>query len=485
MSAPDKKPRKPRKPNLSAPVDLSSLEHVPPHNIDAERGVIGSLLLDPLVCDDIISIVSEDDFYFDPNRRIFKHLMELRSNGGAIDLLLLHNHLQASDELEAVGGMAYLGELMQSVHVSAHAVHYAKIVREKGTLRRLIHAGSGIIRDAYAPDVSTKELLNKSALQMSELCEAQTTNQVTDLAAVMIDAAAYLDRKMQGLTDGIPTGFIDLDNLIEGLHPNELIIVAARPSMGKTAFALNIAEHVAVKEKQSVLVVSLEMARLELALRLICSRGHIDSYKIKKNLLSEEERHRFMDIGNELSQAPMFIDDTPSRTVSEIAAVARRLKRQSDLKLLVIDYIGLIEPENPMDPRQEQVAKIARRLKGLARELHVPILCLAQLNRQAEAGGREGNRPRLSHLRDSGAIEQDADVVMFIHREEKYMDREKAEEKGLLGIAEIIVAKQRNGATDDVKLHWFGEHTRFANKADEAAEAYADFAEHGGEPMVF
>jgi replicative DNA helicase len=429
-----------------------------------------------MLSDDIVPLVVADDFYFDPNRRIFKHLIEMRNDGSGIDLLLLINRLQEASELEAVGGQAYLGELMNSVHVTAHAEYYAKIVREKSVLRQLIHTCSSVIQGAFAPDSTPKDLLNKSASQMNELCESQTTNQVVDLKTIMFDAGAYLDRKMRGESDTVKTGFLDLDDMTDGMHPNELIILAARPSVGKTAFATNIAEHVSVNLKQTVLLVSLEMSAQELALRLICSRGKIDSNKIRRNFLSDAEKSRFMETANDLSQATMFIDDTPSRTVSEIAAVARRLKRQNDLRFVVIDYLGLIEPENPNDPRQEQVAKNARRLKGLARELHLPILCLAQLNRQADFS--KDSRPRLAHLRESGAIEQDADVVLFVHRPDKEM---KPEDKGyseVVGIAEIIVAKQRNGPTGEMKLNWIGKHTRFQNLSDKTIEEYDDFAAH-------
>jgi replicative DNA helicase len=470
---------------LSVPIDLSVLEKAPPHDLDAERAVIGALIREPELCDEVVMVLRDpDDFYHDAHKRIFSHMMKMRGDNSSIDLLLLVNNLKLTDELDLVGGHAYLGELMDSVPISVHAPHYAKIVREKATLRKLIHAGSEIVRDAYAPETLTKDLLNRAALQMSQLCEAQTINQVTDMAALMMDAAAYMDRKGQGLVDGVKTGFPDLDNLIEGLHPNELIILAARPGMGKTALALNIAENIAVEDNNTILFVSLEMAKLELALRLICSRAKLDSGRVRKNILSQEEYGRFLDIADKLARAPMYIDDTPSRTVAEIAAVARRLKRQQDLKLLVIDYIGLITPENAEDPRQEQVAKIARRLKGLARELHVPILCLAQLNRQADTGRRD-ERPRLSQLRESGAIEQDADVVMFIYRKEMEMSQEQAAEKDLAHRAELIVAKQRNGATDDVPLIWRGEWTRFFSAAEHREQAYTEDFGNYAEPVVF
>ena len=480
-----KKPRKSRKPNLSEPIDLSVLEKSPPHDLDAERAVLGALLREPELCDEVVMVLRDpDDFYHDAHKRIFSHMMKMRSNNSSIDLLLLVNNLQTTDELDLVGGQFYLGELMTSVPISAHADSYAKIVREKATLRKLIHAGSEIVRDAYAPETHTKDLLDKAALKMSLLCEAQTTNQVTDMIALMADVMTHMLRKEQGLVDGVKTGFNDLDNLIDGLHQNELIILAARPGMGKTALALNITDNIAVKENNTVLFVSLEMAKMELALRLICSRAGLDSNRVRKGMLGKDELGRFSDVVDELSQAPLFIDDTPSRTVAEIAAVARRLKRKHDLKLLVVDYIGLITPENPEEPRQEQVAKIARRLKGLARELHVPVLCLAQLNRQADTGGRN-DRPRLSHLRESGAIEQDADVVIFIHRKDKDVSQEQAATEDIADRAELIVAKQRNGATDDIPLFWQGEYTRFLSVSVHHTQAYEnDFGKHA-EPKEF
>lgn len=468
---------KKRKSEDSQSVDLSALGRTPPHDLEAERGVIGSLLLVPDLCDDVLPMLTAENFYSDAHRRLYRNIIEMRNDQIGIDILLLRNRLQKSEELEAVGGEAYLAELVQSVHVTAHATHYAKIVHEKALLRKLIDTSATALQNAFEPETSAKELLNKASQQMFELCESQTTNQVVDLYTLVLETSSYLDMKMSGKTDGLSTGFADLDNVIDGLHPNELIIVAARPSMGKTAFATNIAENVAINHKLPVLMVSLEMSRLELGLRLVCSRGRIDSNKIRKNFMSQSDKDRFAQTCGAISKAPLYIDDTPSRTVMEIAAVARRLKTREDLRLLVIDYLSLIEPESSDDSRQEQVAKNARRLKTLARELKIPILCLAQLNRQAEE--MKDHRPRLSHLRESGAIEQDADVVMFVHREEKYVPRETAEEKGLIGQAEIIVAKQRNGPTEDVKLTWVGEYTRFMDLSRHNEEAYAEVGEEG------
>jgi replicative DNA helicase len=478
------KPRKSRKPNLSAPIDLSVLEKAPPHSYEAERAVIGALLREPELCDEVVMILNDpDDFYHDAHKRIYRHLMKMRSDNSSIDLLLLINNLTQANELEIIGGQGYLGELMDSVPTTTHVPHYAKIVKEKATLKKLIHVGSEIIRRAYAPETLTKELLYQAASDMNLLCENQTVNQVTDMEALMRDVGDYMNRKLKGQVDGVKTGFPDLDNLIGGLHPNELIILAARTGMGKTALALNIADNVATAKK-AVLFVSLEMARIELATRLICSRTQLNSYKIRHNRLTNEEFRIFLDAANELKTLPMYIDDTPSRSIAEIAAQARKYKRQEDLQLLVVDYIGLIRPENANEMRQEQVAKIARQLKLLARELHIPVLCLAQVNRQAEMGkgntGWQNERPRLSHLRESGAIEQDADVVMFVHREEMYMSKEKAEEKGVVNKADLIVAKQRNGAIDDVPLVFRKEWTRFYSETEHTEEEYRE--DFGSEP---
>ena len=279
---------------------------------------------------------------------------------------------------------------------------------------------------------------------------------------------------MQGehVTGGVETLLTDFDAMTGGLHESELIILAARPSMGKTALAMNIAENVAVEQGAPVLFVSLEMASIELADRLLCSRARVNGHRLRNGTISTDDRKRLVDTAAEISEAPLFVDDSPSRTVTEIAAAARRIRRHGDhLGLIVIDYLQLLEPDNPRDPRQEQVSRMTRRLKGLAREMKVPILCLSQLNRQAEDS--KDHRPRLSHLRESGAIEQDADVVMFVHREEYYLRGEEAEQ--VAGQGEIIISKQRNGPVGDVELIWRKEFTRFENKAPERLQEFDDF----------
>lgn len=450
----------------ASPTDVNSLllDRLPPHNLEAEKGVIGAMLLDPIACDDVVALVKPSDFYSDAHRRLYAMLMEIHAETSGADVVLLAERLRARNELEAVGGEAYIAQIMQEVQVAAHATHYATIVRDKATLRQLIHTSASILARSFDASLPPTEIINKAAQEIFEVCESRTQSQVQPVSDLMRLVFDLLDRRMRGETSGLQTGFTGLDAMTGGMHPSELTIIAARPSMGKTALVMNIADHVAVHEKRPVLVVSLEMSKTELAQRLVCARGRVDSQHFKGGYLKDDEMSRLVHASDALQQAPLFIDDTPSRSLAEIAAVGRRLKRQHDLALLVIDYLGLVQPDNQQDPRQEQVARMARRLKGLARELHLPIVCLAQLNRQTEQ--MRDNRPRLSNLRESGAIEQDADVVLFVHREERYMSREEAEEKGVLNKAEIIIAKQRNGAIGEVELNWFGEFTRFDNKSN-------------------
>ena len=452
------------------------LDRLPPQNLDAEKAVLGSLLLDSGMCDDVIMILRADDFYSNVHQKLFGHIVAMHDEGSRIDTVLMVERLKQAGDFEAIGGEQYLAEVLQTVAVPAHAAYYARIVRDKATLRSLIHASTEILRDAYDPTFEPREMIGRAEEKIFALHDSRSSDQLASMHDVLVEAFEHIDKRMEeGSATGTPTGFVDLDNMTGGLHESELVILAARPSMGKTALATNIADHVTVESNQCALFVSLEMARLELAQRMLCARGEINGKKFRGNYLSGEDRDKLVEASAKLSKAPLYIDDTPSRTVTEIAAAARRLKRRQGLSLIVIDYLQLIEPDNAKDPRQEQVAKIARRLKGLARELRVPILCLAQLNRQAEA--TKDNRPRLSHLRESGAIEQDADVVMFVHREEYYHTKEEAREQNLVGQAELIVAKQRNGPTGEVKVHWFQDFTRFKNAAQKAYDEFEQFGD--------
>jgi replicative DNA helicase len=460
-----------------ARVSSEILDRLPPQNLDAEKGVLGSLLLDPNLCDDVALLLRGEDFYADQNQKLYTHLLAMHEEGGRIDATLLMERLRQSGDLEAVGGAAYLAEVLHSVPYAANAVYYAEIVQAKATLRALIHASTEILRDAYEPTLDPRELVNRAEEQIFAVRDQRSNDHVSPIHDVLVEAFDRIDARLEhGEGVGVPTGFTDLDNLTGGLHEAEFVVLAARPSMGKTALAMNIAEYVAIEANVPTLFVSLEMAKIELAQRMLCSQGRIDANKFRSGFLSGEDRKKLVEASAKLGKATMFIDDTPSRTCTEIAACARRLKRRGGLGLIVIDYLQLIQPEDPRDPRQEQVAKMARRLKGMARELKLPVLCLAQLNRQTDQG-KEDHRPKLSQLRESGAIEQDADVVMFINREEYYHTREEAMEKGIAGQADLIVAKQRNGPTGDIKLAWFDKYTRFENLAQKPYEEFGGYQE--------
>lgn len=451
---------------------ISLMDRLPPVNSEAEKNVVGAILLDPSLCDEVGLVLRPGDFYSEALRRIYQRLLDMNAEGTGIDLMLLLERLRENGELEEVGGELFLAEIMQSVQVAAHADEYAKIVRNQAIRRELIHAAASVLRDAYEPEVLPRELLGQAEQRIMAVGDARNVGQVCSLRDLMGTIMERINNPGGG-QEGVTTGFGKLDELLGGLHKSELIILAARPSMGKTALATNIADYVAVMEKQPVLFMSLEMSRTELAIRMICARGRIRGDKFRTCYFTHKELQTISVVSAALSNAPFYLDDTPSRTVTEIASVARRIKRQEGLGLIVIDYLGLIEPDNPNDPRQEQVAKIARRLKGLARELDVPVLCLAQLNRMTEA--TKDNRPRLSHLRESGAIEQDADVVMFVHREEYYHNSESADDKQIKGLAEVIIAKQRNGPIGEVKLAWQSEFTLFSNLAlDDPSGVYED-----------
>jgi replicative DNA helicase len=445
-----------------------------PQNIDAERAVLGSILLLPEVFDEVALVIRPRDFYDDANRRIYEQLLEMHDNGQRVDLMLLVERLKKAELYEAIGGAAYLAEVGRQVPTAAHAEYYARIVADKSVLRSLIHASVDIQREAYDPRAETRETLAKAEERVFAVLEDRGAGQVAPIGEVLQESLDRIDARMdrQHAFGGVETGLVDFDQMTGGLHKSELIILAARPSMGKTALAMNMAENVALSGTP-VLFVSLEMSGIELGDRLLCSFARVNGNRLRNGTITNEERKKLVHAAAQISQAPLFIDDSPSRTMTEIAANARRLKRRQGLGLIVVDYLQLIDPDNPRDPRQEQVSKISRRLKGLARELEVPVLCLAQLNRQVES--TSSNKPQLSHLRESGAIEQDADVVMFVHRDEYYQTNEEDRE-AVRGQADLLVRKQRNGPTGDVKLVWNHEFTRFDNYA---APAYAEFQSFG------
>lgn len=452
--------------------DQPLIDREVPFNLAAEKGVLGSMLLMPDTCDDVVNVLRAEDFYDEAHGKLFHHIMEMHGSGKKIDMLLLRDRLVSANDFELVGGPAGLAEIFTSVPNAAHVNYYATIVRKKATARNLIVTCSELLNEAFRPDTEADELLNQAEQKIFAMRETQKSGNLCSMDEVLEQAMDRLDARLSGKPQEgtVETGFTDLDKMSGGLHASELVILAARPSMGKTAFAMNIAENVVIKSRKPALFVSLEMAAIELIERMLCSCARVNGHQLRNGTLAKEDQQRLVQTANDLSTCPLFIDDSPTRNVSEIAGAARRImRREGSLGLIVIDYLQLIQPDLATDPRQEQVSKMARRLKGLARELKVPILCLSQLNRQTESTG--DHRPKLSHLRESGAIEQDADVVMFVHRE-SYYKKGTPEEAEKMNEAQIIIEKQRNGPTGDVELNWERDFTRFS---DRAPDRYSEF----------
>ncbi len=440
--------------------ELIGSDRLPPQNLDAERSVLGSMLRDNSVVDDVIQIVRAESFYLDAHRKIFQAISDLRNRGGQpVDLVILHEELQRRGHLEDVGRAAYLAELWDAAPTAANAVYYAKIVRDKSIVRNLIHASTEVLRDAYEQSQPAEELLEGAERKILDVAQMGVTGQTITLEQAIAETYRRIDDRATGKqkAGGLSTGFVDLNEITAGLHDGELIIVAARPSVGKTAFSLAIVRNVIVDEREPVFFVSLEQSRIELAERLLCSQAKVDSHRLRKGTLGSDDMDRLIDAGGVLRSAKLFIDDSPVQSMLRIAANSRRLKLQHDIKLIVVDYLQLIEPDNRRDPRQEQVAQISRRLKALAKELQIPLVALAQVNRSSE--DRQDHRPRLADLRESGSIEQDADTVMLLHRPDRYEPGQHE------GITEVIIGKQRNGPTGEITLAYLKQFMRYEDYA--------------------
>jgi replicative DNA helicase len=435
-------------------------DRLPPQNLDAERCVLGSMLRDNEVIDVVTQILSAESFYLDAHRKIFQAISDLHNRGGQpVDLVLLDEELRKRGQLEDVGNVIYIAELWDAAPTAANAEYYAKIVRDKGIVRSLIHAGTEILRDAYEQSQPAEELLEDAERKILDVAQMGIAGQTITLEQAITETYRRIDDRATGKqkAGGLPTGFVDLNEITAGLHDSELIIIAARPSVGKTAFSLGIVRNVIVDEREPVFFVSLEQSRIELAERLLCAQARVDSHRMRKGTLSSDDMDRLIDAGGVLRNAKLFIDDSPVQSMLRIAANARRLKLRQGIKLVVVDYLQLIEPDNRRDPRQEQVAQISRRLKALAKELQIPVLALAQVNRASE--DRQDHRPRLADLRESGSIEADADTVMLLHRPDRYEPGQHE------GIVEVIIAKQRNGPTGEITLAYLKQYMRYEDYA--------------------
>lgn len=443
-------------------------DRLPPQSKEAEQGVLGSVLRDNAVLSDVLQIIRPENFYYDGHQKVFNAVKDLYADGKPVDLVILHERLKQLKHLEDVGGAEYIADLWDAAPTAANAEYYAKIVREKALVRGLIHTMTELLRDAYDGVMGADELLGLAERRVLEIAEMGVMGETKSIGDAINEAFTRIDARAGKGNDlslsGIPTGYVDLDNILAGLQKSELVIVAARPSVGKTAFALNVVRHAAVDERVPVFLVSLEQSRIELAERLLCCQARVDSHRLRKGSLSADDIGKLSQAGSELrgdarNPVKLFIDDTPMQSMLRIGANARRLKIRHGIKLVVIDYLQLIEPENRRDPRQEQVAQISRRLKFLARELQIPVIALAQVNRTSE--DRQDHKPRLSDLRESGSIEQDADTVLMLHRPGLF-DRDDEEKQKVL---EVIVAKQRNGPTGEVTLAYLKQFMRYENYA--------------------
>lgn len=436
---------------------------VPPHSIEAEQAVLGGLMLAPDSWDRVADRLVEEDFYRREHRLIFRAIGDLSARGMPYDAVTLGDWFQTQGLDEMVGGAAYVVELANSTPSAANISAYADIVRDRSVLRQLIDAGTRIAGDAFQPaGRQTTELVEEAERSVFRIAEAGARGRkgFTSMREAVRDAFQILHERYEnrGAVTGLPTGFTDLDELTAGLQNSDLIIVAARPAMGKTAFSMNMAENVALRTKKAVAVFSMEMPASQLAFRLIASLGRIDQKHLRTGDLEEEEWPRVTNAIALLSEARIFIDDTPALSPGELRSKARRLKREHDLGLIVIDYLQLMQVPGNRENRATEISEISRNLKALAKELNVPVVALSQLNRSLEQ--RTDKRPLMADLRESGAIEQDADVIMFIYRDEYY--HPESQEKGL---AEIIIGKQRNGPTGVVKLAFLGKYTKFENLA--------------------
>ncbi len=443
---------------------------VPPHSLEAERSVLGAVLLDNEALFPATEHLVPGSFYQEAHASIFAAMLALWEARQPVDLVTLSSRMEAEGTLSAVGGRAYLASLADAVPTAAHAAHYARLVREKSVLRQLIGTATAIVGDCFEGPTDVDLMLDEAERRIFEISEKRVRSGFQALRDLTIPAFKSLQElaERKGALTGVPTGFERLDELTSGLQKSDLIIIAARPSMGKTALALNIAQNAALRHKHPVGIFSLEMGLTQLIQRLIFSEAKVDGQKARRGRIEKSDWPNLSGAMGRLHEAPIYIDDTPALGVLEMRAKARRLKLDKGLDLLIVDYLQLMRGRGRTDSREQEISEISRSLKALAKELEIPVIALSQLNREVEK--QPGQRPNLSNLRESGAIEQDADVIMFIHREEYYLrntpDKPIPPEKK--GVAEVIVAKQRNGPTDTVKLAWLSDITRFEDLAPTA-----------------
>ena len=444
------------------------LDKLPPQNIEAEQSILGAILIDNDALPKALEILDPEDFYKQPHRKIFNVMIELFEKSEPIDMITLTDDLKRRDEMEAVGGISYLSSLVNMIPTAANVKYHSRIVREKALLRGLLRSATEIAGRVYEDNLDAEELVDYAERSIFDISDKRIKASFVTLKEVIKDSFEMIERlyDKKETVSGVPSGFRDLDDLTTGFQKGDLIVVGGRPSMGKTAFSLNVAQHVGLELKEPVAIFSLEMAKEQLAFRMLCSEAMVDSSSIRKGFIKKEDWHKLTSAASNLTGAPIFIDDSSGINALELRAKARRLKMEHGLSLVIVDYLQLMRGRGSFERREQEISEISRSLKALAKELSVPVIAVSQLNRSVEQ--RRPPTPILADLRESGAIEQDADVILFLYRDEIYNKEAKK------GQAEVIIAKQRNGPTGTVNLSFISNCTRFLNRADREYQEIED-----------
>ena len=449
-------------------MDISN-HKIPPQNIEAEQSVLGGVLLENEAISRALETLIADDFYRESHRKVFLSMIELFEKNEPIDLITLTNVLKGKNQLDEVGGGTYLASLVDNIPTAANISYYAKIVKEKSVLRRLITTATEIVARGYEDEGNVADLLDQAEKNIFQISESQIKPSFYNIKSILKESFKTIEKLYESkeIVTGVPAGFDDFDRLTSGFQPSDLVIIAGRPSMGKTAFSLNIAQYVAIQKNIPVAIFSLEMSKEQLVLRMLCSEAQVDAHRLRGGFLGEADWPKLTRAAGMLSESPIFIDDTPAISVLEVRAKSRRLMAEHKLGLVIVDYLQLMRSRglysrgrSSSETREQEISEISRSLKALAKELNIPVVALSQLNRRVEE--RQNKRPQLADLRESGAIEQDADLITFIYRDEIY---DRSDDNPNKGVAEIIIGKQRNGPVGEVKLAFLDKYTSFANLA--------------------
>jgi replicative DNA helicase len=437
--------------------DFSS-HKLPPQHIEAEQSILGGILIENEAINRVTEILDADDFYRDAHRRIFNALINLSERDEPADLITLTNELRKIDQLDSIGGASYLASLIDSVPTAANIQYYARIVKEKAILRKLIQTSTEIITQSYEDRGDVEGFLDEAERAIFEISEKRVRPSFYPIREIVKESFATIEKlfKKKEAVTGVPSGFKELDRMTAGFQPSDLIIIAGRPSMGKTAFCLDVAEYAAIDNKIPVAIFSLEMSKEQLVIRMLCSQAHVEGTRLRTGYLNESDWPKLTIAAGSLSESPIYIDDTAALSVLELRAKARRLKSDHGLGMVIIDYLQLMKGRSRVESRQQEISEISRSLKALAKELNIPVIAVSQLSRKTEE--RTGNRPQLSDLRESGAIEQDADLILFIYRDEVY---NRSEDNPNRGKAEVIIGKQRNGPIGKIDMAFLDKFTTF------------------------